>query len=138
MKTFSNKVVKEKFDTYPESFRKKLLFLRQLIFDTAARTKGVGELEETMKWGEPSYLTTRTKSGSTIRINWKKTSPHHYAIYFNCKTTLVDTFKEIYGNLFKYEGNRSIVFDEKDKIPKKELADCIAKALTYHKKRKQQ
>ena len=37
------------------------MFLRQLIFETAAATEVVGELEETLKWGEPSYLTPKTK-----------------------------------------------------------------------------
>lgn len=57
------------FDTYPEEIKSKLLFLRRLIFDLAARTHGVGELEETLKWGRPSYRTTQTKSGSLARIS---------------------------------------------------------------------
>jgi hypothetical protein len=36
--------------------------LRQLILDTAARLD-VGPLEETLRWGEPAYVTT-TRSGS--------------------------------------------------------------------------
>ena len=43
--------------------------LRQLIFDVAAKTKDVGQLEETLKWGEPAYLTSESKSGSLIRID---------------------------------------------------------------------
>lgn len=135
---FKNSDVENKFDSYPKKFRKKLMFLRQLIFETAANTDGAGELEETLKWGEPSYVTSQTKSGSTVRIDWKKSYPHQYAMYFNCKTTLVDTFKEIYGNLFTYGGNRSIIFQENDEIPVDELSDCIAMAFTYnlHKKRR--
>jgi hypothetical protein len=60
------------FNSYPQNIRTKLMFLRQLILETAASTEGVGELEETLKWGEPSYLTSKTKSGSTIRIDRKK------------------------------------------------------------------
>ena len=132
MTKFQNELVKERFNFYPKNIRKKLLFLRQLIFETASSTKGVGQLEETLKWGEPSYVTSQTNSGSTIRIDWKKSSPNQYAMYFNCKSTLVDTFKEIHGDLFKYGGNRSIIFDENDTIPVDALADCIAIALTYH------
>ena len=139
MKKFDNKAVREIFDSYPKNVKDKLLFLRQLIFEIAAKTKEIGELEETLKWGEPSYVTTETNSGSTIRIDWKKSYPHQYAMYFNCKTTLVDTFKEMYGDLFQYGGNRSIIFHEKDSIPVNELSHCIAMALTYriNKKRKQ-
>ena len=134
---FKNKAVEQTFYSYPKNIREKLLFLRKIIFATAEKTQGVGPLEETLKWGEPSYVTSQTHSGSTIRIAWKKSYPHQYAIYFNCKTTLIDTFKEIYGNLFHYSGNRSIIFEENDKIHINELSDCIAKALTYHMHKKQ-
>lgn len=124
------------FETYPQQMREKLMFLRQLIFETAAATKGVGELEETLKWGEPSYLTPQTKSGSTVRIAWKKSTEKQYAMYFKCTTNLVATFKEKYATEFKYGGNRSIIFDEDDEIPVKELSDCISLALTYHLRKK--
>ena len=112
-----------------------MMFLRQLIFDTAAVTEGVGEIEETLKWGEPSYLTRQSKSGSTIRIDWKPLQ-HCYALYFNCKTDLVDTFKELYGPLFKYSGNRSILLEETRDFPIEELSHCIYLALTYHKRKR--
>ena len=124
------------FNNYPEKMRKKLLFLRQLIFDTAVATEGVGELEETLKWGEPSYLTPQTKSGSTVRIDWKKKNEGQYAMYFKCTTNLVETFREKYPTEFKYGGNRSIIFDEDDDIPVQALRDCIALALTYHLRKK--
>ena len=52
----------------------RLMTLRALIFDVAAKTDGVGALDETLKWGEPAYL-TRSKSGSTIRLGWKASAP---------------------------------------------------------------
>lgn len=120
------------FEASPKDIRTKLLFLRQLIFDVASETAGVGELEETIKWGQASYLTTQSKSGSIIRIDRVKSQTGQYAIYFHCQTTLVDTFKEIYSDKFKYEGNRGIVFNVDDEIPVKELSHCISLALTYH------
>ena len=128
----TNIVLAKIFDSYPAKFKTKLLFLRKLIIDVAANTEKVGEIEETLKWGEPSYVTSQTKSGSTIRIAWNKSAPNEYAVYFNCRTNLVSTFKETYGDLFKYGGNRSIIFYEKDEISVKELSNCIAMALTYH------
>ena len=50
MRAFGNSQVAAVFDAYPKEIRKKLMFLRQLIFDTASETEGVGELEETLKW----------------------------------------------------------------------------------------
>ena len=124
------------FDRYPERMREKLLFLRRLIIETAATTDGVGELEETLKWGEPSYLTPQTKSGSTVRIDWKKKKEDEYAMYFKCTTTLVESFREKYPTEFKYGGNRSIIFNEEDDVPVEALKDCIAMALTYHLRKK--
>ena len=116
--------------------RRKLMALRELIFRTAASTPGVGELEETLKWGEPAYLTSSSGSGSTVRIDWKKSKPAEYAMYFNCQTTLVETFKSLFPDEFKFEGNRAIVFHESEAAPTDALAFCVAAALTYHLQRK--
>ena len=69
--------------------------------------------------------------GSAIRIDRVKSRDGGYAMYFHCQTTLVDTFKEIYRDEFRYEGNRSIVFAGDDEIPVEELSHCILLALTY-------
>ncbi len=124
-----NPKVKEKFDGYPKEVKKKLEYLRQLIIQTATEIDTIIEIEETLKWGEPSYL---VKKGSTIRIDWKTKTPDRYAMYFKCTSKLVETFREIYGDLFKYENNRAIVFDLNDKVPEMELKVCIELALTYH------
>jgi len=129
MNKIKNKEVEKVFSHFPKEIREKLMTLRQLIIKTGGELKEVAPIEETLKWGEPSYL---IKGGSTIRINWKKSTPDQYAIYFNCKTKLVDTFKERYKDEFKYEGNRAIVFKLNDTIPINELKHCILLALTYH------
>lgn len=117
------------FARYPKHIRAKMLLLRSLILDTANDIAQISDLEETLKWGEPSYL---TKKGSTIRIDWKPKSPDQYAIYFKCTSRLVDTFKLIFQDTFQYEGNRAIVFGLDDSISVDELKACIQAALTYH------
>ena len=124
------------FDSYPNPVRAKLLALRKLILDTAKITKGVGAIEEVLKWGQPSYLTSESKSGSTIRIDHVKAVPGQYAVYFHCQTNLVDTFRDLYPDL-KYSGNRAILLDAKDKLPEAELRHCVGLALTYHLRKKQ-
>jgi Domain of unknown function (DU1801) len=136
MKRIADSKVARVFDRHPPKMRQKLLMLRQMIFDVAAKTKEVGELEETLKWGEPAYLTSETRSGSLIRIDVKKSDPSKYAMYFHCQTSLVASFRTLYSDTFSFEKNRAIVFDENDRIPKKELRTCIAMALTYHLGRK--
>ena len=129
MNNFTNQEVEEIFNNYPDKIREKMLHLRQLVLDTAAEMESVKKIDETLKWGEPSYI---TKSGSTIRMDWKRSKPEQYAMYFHCKTKLVDTFKELYKDNFKFEGNRAIVFNAKDKIPNDELKHCISLSLNYH------
>ncbi len=131
-----NSDVSAVFDSYPQEIRTRLMFLRQLILDTADSLEEVGELEETLKWGEPSYLTPETKSGSTVRIAWKKTREEQYAIYFKCTANLVPAFREKYPETFRFGGNRSIDFSSDDEVPVNELKSCIALALTYHLNKK--
>lgn len=129
IKDIPHEEVREKFLSYPDKIKPKLLYLRQLILDTAEEMDWPHPLEETLKWGEPSYL---VKGGSTVRIDWKKNSPQHYAMYFNCKTKLIDAFKKLYAKKFKFSGNRAIVFEVSQDIPVKELKHCIELALSYH------
>jgi hypothetical protein len=132
----SNPAVEAVFDAYPKPLKAKLLALRRLILDTAKATEGVGAIEEVLKWGQPSYLTPETRSGSTIRIDRVKPTTDRYAVYFHCQTDLVETFRELYPKL-NYGGNRCIVLDAAEKLPETALRHCVALALTYHlKKRK--
>ena len=132
MSSIRNSEVAAVFASYPPKFRRKLLALRGLVLKTAKSTEGVGKVEETLKWGEPAYLTSETKSGSTIRIAWKRSNPTQYAMYFHCQTRLVETFRELFPERFRFDGNRAIVFHENDEVPTEELSLCIATALTYH------
>ena len=118
------------FDRYPSEIKEKLMDLRALILETANEIGEIGPVQETLKWGEPSYT---SKYGSTVRIDWKEKAPDQYSMYFHCKTKLVDTFKEIYGDVFKFEGNRAIIFQVSDIVPEAELKHCIALSLNYHR-----
>ena len=130
MDIIENTFVKNLFQQYPSSVCQKLNNLRDLVFEVASEIEDKAALEETIKWGEASYV---TKHGSTLRMDWKKNNPSQYAMYFHCKTKLVDTFKELYYDKFIFEGNRAIVFDLKDQLPVNELKHCIRLSLTYHK-----
>lgn len=130
VKPFESAAVAKIFDAYPPAVRHKLLALRKLIFDTAVE-EGVGDVEETLKWGEPAYLVS---GGSTIRIDWKSRSASQYAMYFHCRTDLVETFRAYFPEEFTFEGNRAIVFELSDLVPMDSLRVCVAAALTYHRR----
>ncbi|WP_339705456.1 DUF1801 domain-containing protein [uncultured Kriegella sp.] len=118
------------FNNYPSTVQQQMLHLRTLVLQAAEDLAGLEKLEETLKWGEPSYL---TKYGSTVRIDWKAKKPDQYAIYFKCTSKLVPTFKVLYKNQFEFEGNRALIFKLDDPIPVAEIKHCISLALNYHK-----
>ncbi|MDQ7247369.1 DUF1801 domain-containing protein [Dongia sedimenti] len=134
---FAEPAVEQAFAAYPRRTKAKLLALRRLILETAAKTPGVGALKETLKWGQPSYLTQESRSGSTIRIDRVKpeagTGRERYALYVHCQTTLVSTFRQLYRDELTFGGNRSILMDTDQPLPKAALRHCIALALTYHR-----
>ena len=121
---------------YPPALRDHLLALRLLILDVAASTPGVGPLEETLKWGQSSFLTTASKSGTTIRIDRLSKSDERPALFVPCQTDLIETFKTIYPETFAYHGKRAIIFDADKPLPEEDLRHCIALALTYKARRK--
>ena len=116
LKVKTNTKVDAVFANYPDFVRDKMQALRELVLETAEETEGVYQLEETLKWGEPSFV---TKDGSTLRMDWKEKTPDQYAMYFHCSSRLVDAFR--------------LVFKLNQKIPKAELKECIKATLTYHK-----
>ncbi len=120
------------FDRYSAEMRSKLLHLRHLILDTAAKTDGVGQIEETLKWGQPSYLTHKPKSGTTIRIDQDSAEEGKYGIYVHCQSKLIETMQRAYPTELTYEGTRAIVFHVADPLPEAAVRHFIELALTYH------
>ena len=121
--------VRDLLESYPEDARAALIRLRELILRTGI-DHGLAPLEESLKWGEPSYA---AKGGSAVRIDWKSRHPDKCFVLFQCQTKLVETFREIYGDSFEYEGNRAIVLKLSQDIPVKQLGHCISLSLRYHK-----
>ena len=130
MKLISAPIVKTVFDQYPDHIRPIMSELRALTVSTAKSIDGIDQLIESLKWGEPSY---RSNHGSTIRMDWKPNNPDYCALYFQCTTSLVSTFKVIYGDELQFEDNRAILLHVNDTIPKEILSACLAMALNYHR-----
>lgn len=116
-------------NAYPAPLRERLMGLRALIAETAAATDGVGPLEETLKWGEVSYLTSASGSGTTVRIGRDKRSGRP-AMFVNCKTDLLSRYRALYPDGFTYDGDRGVVMG--DAPDEAALKHMIALALTYH------
>ena len=119
------------FATFPAAVRGRLLDVRRVIFATAEELEEVGPLTEALKWGEPAYLTAASQSGSTIRLGWFRASEQDCAVLFNCRTSLVETFRTLFPDTFGYQKNRAILLSVSEPLPEAPLAICIDRALTY-------
>lgn len=123
-----NKAVRRRVECYPGEAKECFELIRELIFKTVAEQKLTG-FEETLKWGEPAYL---TEQGSTVRVDWKPTSPDHIWLFFNCRTVLVETIREVYGDVFIYQKNRALGLPLNEPVPIHELQHSLCMALNYH------
>lgn len=107
-----------------------LLRLRRLVFEVADDLPKVGHVAEVLRWGQPSYITPVTKSGSTIRLGVPKAGG--FALYTHCQTTLISDFAATFPAWDKIEGNRAVLFKSVDDIEPHRHGLLIEAALTYH------
>jgi len=133
MKTKMSEQVAEVTAHYPDEVKTVFAAVRQLVIDVAKETTGINKTEETLKWGEPSYL---AEGGSTVRMKWSEKNPERFFLYFNCNSILVETFKELYQDEFEYDGNRAMSFPVDQPVPEDALKHCLAMAMQYHKLKK--
>lgn len=129
---FEDPAVEAVFDAWPPERRGDLLALRNLILEAASEADRIGDVVETLKWGQPSYLPKRPRTGSTVRIDILKDDPVHYAMFFHCQTSLVSTFRDIYPDEFRFQGNRALLLRHGGTIPGEAVRHCAALAFTYH------
>lgn len=119
---------------WPDTAQARMRTLRALIL-AVARDCGAGPLTETLKWGEPAWLTERTKSGTTLRMGWKPGRPDHLALLVNCRTDLVDRYRARFPTEFTYEGDRAVLVPVAGPVADEPLRRVIAMALCYHRDR---
>jgi len=136
MHRFENPKVEQAFADFPASHQAHLTKLRELVLDTADELDLPGGVEETLKWGEPSYLPVKPKIGSAVRVSGF--DDQNVALYFNCQTLLVEHFRAAFGDRLNYSKNRAVVFNIAEPLPEDAIKHCARAALCYHldKKRK--
>ncbi|NIY92865.1 DUF1801 domain-containing protein [Vibrio diazotrophicus] len=126
-----DKLVKDRFDQYPANARVRLEKLRSLVLQIATELN-LGEVEESLKWGEPSYSVI---TGSPVRLDWKMKSPNNCYLFFNCQTSLIDTFRELYSEELEFQGNRAIILSLSEPLPETPIKHCLELALTYKRRK---
>src|SRR3569832_2482023 len=92
-------------EDYPPGIKAKLLALRRLILDVAAKMDV--EVEETLRWSQPAYI---SKGGSTIRNDQQKNDTNQNTKKNNNHTKQNTTKHKLYPEL-SYEGNRAILLN---------------------------
>jgi len=118
---------------YPDAQRVRLEQLRNLVHAVADNVSDITGIEESLKWGQPSFAAKPKGMSSPVRIDKKDEG---VSVYFICTTDLVERFRDIYPDNFNYIGNREIHFALGDDLHEDELSHCIAMALTYHSNKK--
>lgn len=124
--------VADVFAGFDDGAKQGLTLLRRLIFEVAEDTKGVGHVAEVLRWGQPSYVTPVTKSGSTIRLGVPKTGG--FAIFTHCQTTIMSDFAATFPGWDRFDGNRAVLFEDAKDIDTHRHGLLIKAALTYHLK----
>jgi hypothetical protein len=120
------------FGTWPHAAQRLAVTVRDMIREEA-QALGVGPLTETLKWGEPAFLTEATGAGTTLRLAWKAKTPEVLQLLVHCGTTLVDDWRMTCPDL-QFEGNRALWLSLDAPVPEGDLRRCLRSALTYHLK----
>lgn len=130
--------IADAFAAYDDGTRDQLLACRDLVFHVAAASNDIGPVTETLKWGQPSYLTEATKAGTTLRLALAAggEGSERPALFVHCATDLIEQFKTFYPDTFDYQGKRALILKGEVEPVAEELRHCIALALTYKLRKK--
>jgi hypothetical protein len=130
MTPYANEQVAAAFAAIPSEPREGLLRLRELIFDVAGDLPNEPQVEETLKWGQPAYLTPK---GSTIRLGIPKSGG--FALFVHCQSRLIPDYEMAFPKADRIEGTRAVLFKDADQIDEGRHGWLIARALTYRQKK---
>lgn len=128
-----DKAVLKCISQWPEPARRSFSTIRHIVLDVASRT-GVGTLEETLKWGQPSWLPRKKGVGATLRCNWSAKRPDHISLFVHCGSRIIEMIQPLYPTSFQYEGQRGLHMVLDDPLPIDAIDHCVALTLTYHRK----
>ena len=127
---FASANIAAAFDVTDQQAREGLLKLRELVFDVADDLPQIGRLEEALRWGQPSYLTPETKSGSTLRLGIPKSGG--FALFVHCQTSLISDYKAAFPDAKNIEGKRAILYRDPQNIDTNKTKWLIRQTLIYH------
>ena len=109
--------------------------LKTLILAAAQSAPEIGPLEESTKWGQPSFAPLKRNIGSSVRIELRDNGDA--ALMFICTSGLVDEFRELYEEQLTFEGKRAIILPDGRIDERNALTHCIQRALNHKLRQKQ-
>ncbi|SDQ95484.1 DUF1801 domain-containing protein [Pseudovibrio sp. Tun.PSC04-5.I4] len=125
--------VADVFARYPDDKRERLFELRALILQIGTGLYGSASIVESLKWGEPAYRPLAKHPGVTVRLHWKPKFGDQAGLFFNCNTSLISEFRELYGDILSFEGNRCLWIPLDAPYPEDAVAHCVSMAFRYGK-----
>ena len=128
--------VKTVVRTYPSAARSRFMDIREIVFAAAADTPETGPLTETLKWGQPAYLTEVTQSGATLRVAWNQRDPDRIGIFLNCRSSLVENIRTLYPGTFEIEGTRGLKLALDKPLPKQAIDHVARLSQSYHRRKR--
>ena len=117
--------------TVPVELRDRVDQLRALVHHVA-RDEGAWPLVEEVKWGQPSYRSSHGNESTPVRLGW--TGDGDAALLTHCQSTVIPEFRAAYGDDFRFDGDRAVLFGADDDLDEPELAELIRHALTYRRR----
>ena len=129
IRPFASDSVAAAFDALAPDAREGLLALRSLILDIADELPQAGRVEEALRWGQPSYLTPVSRSGTTLRLGVPKSAK--FALFVHCQTSLIADYVTLFPDQDRIEGTRAVLFEDANQIDKFRHGVLIRRALTY-------
>lgn len=126
--------VKAVLTTYPAAATARFMDIREIVYAAAADTPGTGPLTETLKWGEPAYLTETSGTGTTLRIAWKPGDPERIGVYLNCRSSLIEDIRTLHPGTFEIEGTRGLMLALGTPLPTEALGHVARLAQGYHRR----
>ena len=127
---FQLAAVKTFYNSQPEWCRVPLLMLREWIFDAGRDNPTIGAISEEMAWGQPSYVTQETKTGTPLRLG--KFDNENIGVYFQHHTRLAACYHAAYGDVVRVHDRGVMVLVPDIMAIETTIRHCITLGLTYH------
>ena len=117
---------------WPEPAQRTLWYCRAVFHDIAAKAE-IGPLDETLKWGQPSWRPYEPRTGSTLRMDWDLKFPNRLSLFVDCKTHLAARMRDLYPDLPENDGRRHLAIALDAPLPEQALAHLADMTFTYHR-----